>query len=357
MRALTACFVTAGILGALSVPVQAGEEFDVTVTYMLEPSKQLPEGVKAVAVLDEGIKVEVDGDETRGKKWAKISADMIEQMILDSKQKFDTDIELVKRRQTGKVMAEKDLKASGLAEGNGDAKLSDVQALITSELNIQIETKKSKKTTFDVTSLVGGGGRGFGFGGGTLGAREAEAISRNLTLQCKFSMMDAATSKSLFEYAPRPFRKLDKKKPNPVFGRSAGEADLDPADAYIGELVELGTREFVSMFVPVEVEYSYQLESSSSRESQTGIRLLRADDYEAARKSFLAAIRKRPEDHKSLFALGVTSELLQDYDAALKYYRQAVACPKLDDDELARYLAAKDRLTAHKDRIRKAKKS
>src|SRR5690606_18214196 len=89
MRALTACFVTAGILGALSVPVQAGEEFDVTVTYMLEPSKQLPEGVKAVAVLDEGIKVEVDGDETRGKKWAKISADMIEQMILDSKQKFD----------------------------------------------------------------------------------------------------------------------------------------------------------------------------------------------------------------------------------------------------------------------------
>jgi hypothetical protein len=357
MRALTACVVTVGILGALTGPVRAGEEFNVTVSYVLEPSQEIPEGVRAVAVLDDGVKVEIDGDDARSKKWAKIAADMLEQMILDSKQKFKTDIELIKRRQTGKVMAEKDLKAAGLAEGNGDAKLSDVQALITSELNIQIETKKSKKTTFDVTSLVGGGGRGFGFGGGTIGAREAEAISRNLTLQCKFSMMDAATSKSLFEYAPKPFRKLDKKKPSPVFGRSAGEADLDSADAYIGELVELGTREFVSMFVPVQVEYSYELESSSSKESQAGIRAMRADDFEGARESFLTAIRKRPEDHKSLFALAVTCELMQDYDSALKYYRQAAACPKLDDDELAKYLAAKDRLSAHKDRIRKAKKS
>lgn len=336
------------------------ETYNATISYVLQPTQQLPEGVHQLAILDQGVKVDVSGDEARSKKWAKICADMMEQMILDSQQKYGTQLSLAKRRDTEKVMAEQDLKAAGLTQDSAagaTGKLSDVQALITSDLNIQVETNKSKKTTIDVTSLYGGGGHGWGHGGGTLNAREADAISRNITLQCKFSMIDATTSKSLFEYAPKPLRKHDSKKPSPVFGRSSGEADLDPVDMYIGELVEQGTREFISTFAPCQVEYNYELTSGSSKESADGIRALRADNYEGAMSLLQTAVQNDANDHRSAFALGVASELTQDWEGALKWYRQAASMPDLDDSEMAMYLAAKERVAAHKDRIQKTKKA
>lgn len=355
---------TGGILLGLAAVLVAGcvssEAYHATVSYVLEPTQQLPPGLHSLAILDEGVQVTAD-DTARAKKWSKISADMMEQMVLDSKQKFGTEITLAKRRETGKVMAEQDLKMSGQTAGGAaaqNAKLADVQALISCQMNILVEVNKSSKTTFDITSLYGGGWWHGGYGGGTGAAREAEAISRNIALQCKFAMLDAANSKALFEYAPKPYRKTDSKKPSAVFGRSSGEADLDPVDMYIGELVERGTREFVSMFVPVEVEYTYDLESAATKESAAGIRAMRADNYEAAISNFKAAVQNDPNDARSMFAMGVAAEMTQDWDTALKCYRQAAAMPDLDEDVQAAILAAKERVTTHKDRIRKhAKKA
>jgi len=302
--------------------------------------------------------VTADGseDDDRAKTWAKVSADLMERMIADAAKKYGSDLKVAKRRETRKVMAERDLQMAGLVGGGAAvqaAKLLDVQALISSQLNIRVEVKKSKKTTIDITSLAGGGGHGWGWGSGTAAAREADAIARNITVQCKYSMVDAGSGEALFEYAPRPFRKLDSKKPGFLFGRSAGEADLDPVDHYINDLVEQGTREFVSMFVPCEVAYAYELKSGSNKESAQGVRLLRADNYEAAMQSFRAALAEDPNDHRSVFCMGVTSELTGDWESALKYYRQASAMPDLDEDEVAMYVAAKNRVSSHKDRIRK----
>jgi hypothetical protein len=348
-------------LGAFAVLVTGcgakRESFNATISYVLEPTEELPEGLTAVAILDAGTEVDGSEDDDRAKKWATIAADMMEQMVLESASKFGTGLSVAKRRDTTKVLAEQDMKAAGLVDAGTAAKAAkmlDVQALIASKLNIRVEVKTSKKTSFDLTHIAAAAGRHWGAGSASIGAREADAITRNMTVQCKFSMLDAATGDSYFEYAPKPFRKHDKKTPGPVFGRSAGEADLDAVDKYIGELVQQGVREFISMFVPCEVDYTYHLESSHNESSASGVAAMRADDYETAMQHFQAAAAEDPEDHESVFCMGVTSELIGDRDAALKYYRRVCGMRGIDNEEtMPRYLAAKNRVAAHKDRIRK----
>jgi hypothetical protein len=265
MRTWMSCVVVMAVatVAGLSAGCGSREQFNARITYVLEPTKELPAGLKTVAIV---CAAEIVGDEDadRANKWSTIAADMMEQMIQESANKAGRSLTVAKRRDTAKVLAEQDLKAAGLVDAGPAAraaKLLDVQALITSKLNIRVEVKKSKKTTFDITDIAGGGGHGWGAGAASITPREADEISRNMTLQCKFSMIDAATSEALFEYAPRPFRKMDQKKPGVLFGRSRGEADLDPVDMYIGELVERGVRDFVSMFLPTEIETAYTLES------------------------------------------------------------------------------------------------
>ncbi len=333
------------------------EAFNVTISYVLQPTKPKPEGLSTVAVLDAGVKGDMNEDEARAQRWSKLAADMMESMIHDSAEKFESGLTVAKRRDTEKVLAEQDLKMAGLVEGGSAvqaAKLLDVQAIITSELNVIVEVKKSTKSTFDITSLYGGGGWHWGYGGGTVSAREAEAISRNMTLQCKFSMIDAGTGEALYEYAPKPFRKHDSKEPSPIYGRSSGEADLDSVDQYIGELVEEGTREFVSQFIPCEAEYSYELESSGNEASAMGVRLMRAEDYDGAVQNFKQALAEDPEDDRSAFCLGVTQELRGDWKEALAAYKRSCAMPGVDEEDMTKYLAAKDRVADQMDRVRRA---
>lgn len=359
MRIARLAFVVGGaVLLALTAGCGAKKEkFNVTVGYILEPTQPLPEGLKTVAILDAGTQIDGTEDDDRAKKWATIAADMMESMIHDAATKYGHSLAVAKRRDTAKILAEKDMHAAGLVEPNqavATGKLLDVQALITSKLNIRVEVKKTKKTTVDAASVAGAAGYYWG-GGRAMQPREVEAVTRNMTVQCKFSMLDAASGQSILEYAPKPFRKVDQKKPGPVFGRSEGEADLDPVDEYIGELVEKGVREFVSMFVPCEATYTYTLESSSNRNSAAGIAAMRAEDYAAAMTRFQAAVAEdeKGKDHRTVFAMGVCSELMGDWEGALKYYRQACSMLDVRKEEMDQYLAAKDRVAAHKDRIRR----
>ena len=354
MRVSTMAMAGVVILGVVASGCGSSEKCDVTISYVLEPTEGLPEGLAAVAINDAGVKVDGSEDDDRAKKWATISANRMESLIQDAAKKYGSPIQIASRRQTKQVMAEKDLMMAGLAEGGAAAqaaKLLNVQAIIGCQLDVRVEVKKSESTTHDITSLFGGGGRGWGYGGGTMSARDASAIARNITVQCKYNMIDAANGEAIFDYT-RMFCKMDSKKPSPFFGRSKGEADLDPVDEYIGELVLQGMTEFVSKFVPCEVTYSYELASRSGEGSADGILALRADDYERAVSLFQAALADDPKDHRSVFALGVTSELTGDWDGALTYYRRSVGMPGLDEDEQDAYVAAKDRVNDHKDRIR-----
>jgi hypothetical protein len=359
MRRFAGLILAVGICGAIGLLSGCGapkETCDVGISYVLEPTKKLPEGLNSIAILDASAQFDGTEDSDRAKKWSKFAADLMEDMIQTSATKYNTGLAIAKREDTAKVLAEKDLKAAGLVDAGTASKagqLLNVQALITSKLNIRVEVKHGKKTTVDPNSFYGGGWRYGGWGGGSAGAREADEIARNMTVQCSFSMIDAATSQAYVQYAPEPFQKFDHKAPGAVFGSSHSEASLDSVDAVIGELVKQGVREFVSMFVPCEVSYQYNLRSGNTKASAMGIRMLRGDDVDGALEQFKAALAQNPEDHRSAFGAGVTSELKGDWESALKYYRQASMMPKVDQKEMRMYLAAKTRVAAQKDRIRK----
>src|SRR5439155_3928542 len=114
--------------------------------------------------------------------------------------------------------------------------------------------------------------------------REVEEISRQLTVQCSFTLIDAVTGQSLVQFSPPPYRKVDKSSPDFLFG-SIHQAELDPVDHFIGELVEQAVQEFVSLLVPTEVEYRYELTGKHTR-GEAGVRVVRADDYDAAYEQF-----------------------------------------------------------------------
>ena len=348
-------------IGAVAFGCAKTETFNASISYVLEPTQKVPDGLTTVAILDAGVETKAGDteDKDRSVKWATMAADMMEKMIQDSATKFGSGLTVAKRRDTTKVMAEKDMKMAGLVDGGKAAqaaKLLDVQGIIASKLNIRVEVKEGRQRTVSAASIAAWGGYHWGGGSGSVDTEEVSSISRNMTVQCSFTLMDATTGEAIVQFSPKPYRKYDSEKPGPVFGSSKTEANLDSVDGIIGELVEEGTREFVSTFVPCQVDYSYELKSGKSEESGKGIRSLRMDDFDNAMTFFKAAVAKDSEDHRSVFAMGVTCELMKKWDEALKYYRQAAGMGGLSQEDQNMYLAAKTRVSEQKDRIRKAEK-
>ena len=440
---LGGCFTAAAcvLAAATWVPCQAKEKYTVTLSYVVGPPKPLPEGLKAVAVIDSGVKTEGARQDDRERKWSTIAADMIESMLQNGSQ-FGSPLVVAKRQETQKILTERDLKLAGLVEG-ADAtkagKLLDVQALVTSRITVNIDVQKSTKSTVDWLSVMGGfvdqlgdarekrdknrdrereredkkprifrpphyiresretysrdprfapdpratrakpgPGNPYGPGGPvvvvppgqpvvpvqpgapfpgrmaggglTLKTRDVEEISRHLTVQCSFCLIDAVTGAAIAQYSTPPIQKKDKKSPDFLFGGNIDESDLDPVDHFIGELVERATQEFVGQIVPVRIQFSTEL-VGHSKAGEGAIRALRADDYAAAFQGFEAQLRKEPDEADTAYAMGVTAELMGDPVKALDLYRKAASMKDVDKEELAVYMAAKERLTAHLHRI------
>lgn len=336
------------------------ESMTVSIAYTLQPSEKLPDGLAMVAVNESEVEAWEAGteDADRAKKWSRMAADMMEAMIIDANKAHNTNLAVAKRRETKNVMAEADMAAAGIVQtSNAGAppQLADVQGLIKSRLNIRNEVKSGKQRTVSAASVAAWAGHGWGGGAGSVDTEEVETISRNLTVQCSFSMYDKAGN-ALFQYSPDPFRKLDKEKPSPVFGSSKTEADLDSADAIIGELVEQGVREFVSMFVPTQVKYQVAIESSGNDDSAEGVRKMRGRFYDQAINLFNAAIAKDGGDYRSMFCLAVAYELTGKYDDAINAYRQAASAKGVAEEDAALYAASSARLERHKSRILKEAK-
>ncbi len=381
----------------------AKETHRVTLSYVVVPERPLPEGLRTVAVIDSGVTTQGAQQADREQKWSGIAADMIEAMLQQGSY-YGSPLQVAMRRETQKVLQEQDLRLAGLVDGESATRagrLLAVQGLIASRITITMDVQRSTRSTIDWMSVLGefagsareparvrperqpaprparvyraprytrdsreayvhdprvhppapvappssGGGGQF-----TLRTREVEEISRHLTVTCSFSLIDAVTGQALMQYSPPPYRKTDKVSPNFLFGGLIDEADLDPVDHFIGELVERGTQEFASMLVPTRIEVSYELVGRQTR-SEAGIRALRADDYEEAMQSFQEELAKRPDSDEVAFAMGVTSELMGDPKQALAYYRQALGMRKVGEDRLPIYEAARNRLVAHIGRL------
>ncbi len=383
LLAFFVAFVSATVL----IPsVYAKEKQVVTVSYVLLPERPLPADMKTVAVMDSGVE-SIDGvkGNLRSKKWSLIAAEMIESMLQAPSAESESPVTVVQRRATKKILDEQDLKLAGIVEGDSATqvgKLLAVNGLIMSKIDIRMDTRKQAKETIDWTRLLGQGGLANGprrdprfrpeqggpregnpyrqprHGpqglGGDLPTKTIVEISRSLTVQCSFALVDANTGRSIVQFSPPVYQKTDKAKPDFIFGGCVEEADLDPVDLFIGELVERAARDFTGMLAPTRVGFTCEIVGRGD-EGEAAIRAIRADDFGQAVQLFEAAHRDDPKEDQTVFALAVTCELAGDFERALDYYRKVCSMPKVDDDDLVNYLAAKDRLAAHIGRIARAR--
>lgn len=371
----------------------ARERHTVTVSYIVAPERPLPEGLDAVAVIDAGVETRGTHEDERERKWSKIAADMVEAMILTGTQWQQPPLRVVNRRHMKRVLEEQDLRLAGLVDAPTAARagrLLEVQGLIITRITLDVDTTRSTRQTIDWGGLILDATRGQMSSPDARGAqpvppardprsrrhpqyyrqpappaarggavivnpqptytRDVEEISRLLTVQCAFSLIDAVTGATILHYAPQPFRKQDRASPNFLFGGLIDDVQLDPADHIIGELVEQACRDFVHMVVPIQVAQTYELTGRRS-DAEAGIRALRADNFEAAILHFQESLRNRPDRDETVFALGVTCELIGQHERALRFYREASAMRGVSRSDLPIYLEAKDRLTAHIGRI------
>lgn len=374
---LPALMALSALIG-LTASADAKEKQIVTVSYVVGPEKGPPEGITTVAVIDAGVS-SIDGikGNARERKWAGIAADLLEAMLQDGAAKAASSshkLTVVQRRATKAILDEQDLQLVGIVEGDAAAragKLLSVDGLIMSRININIDVQKRTRSQIDWGRMLGGAlggpppaprdvryrrgpgpfrGRLGGGGGPGLPTREIEEISRSLTVQCSFSLVDAVTGKSVLHHAPPVFQKTDKKSPDFFFGQFIEAGDLDPVDHFIGELVERAARDFASRLVPVTVEQTYEI-IGRGKYGEQAVRALRGDNFREAIALFEKEYQKEPDEPDTVFALAVTCELANEYEQALKWYQTLVSMKEADEDDLPMYLDAKKRLTAHIGRI------
>ncbi|MEK7757929.1 MAG: tetratricopeptide repeat protein, partial [Planctomycetota bacterium] len=149
-------------------------------------------------------------------------------------------------------------------------------------------------------------------------------------------------------FSPKTYRATDRTKASPIFGSSKTEAELTPQDQIIGSLVERGAREFVSMLMPCRIDVETEVESSGNKNCVEGVKLLRAESFREAISAFKSAVADDSNDHRAAYGAGVACEATGQYDAALRYYKQACA----GEDNRA-YADARDRMKSYGTRIRK----
>ncbi len=329
-----------GCLGLALLATLAGcsgsEEAMVTIRYTLEPEKGLPAGLDAVAIAPAELGPATDA------KWSDITADMLQQKVEEARQEYGVQLRVADRQETRKVFEEEDLAAAGLLQNSdlqNPAKLLNVQAFLVSKVNIKEDVRRGSQTVisgFDFRGRYGGG----------VDTREVEKVKKTVTAQAVFKLVDAKTGETwmLHEDSETSTEESDA---SPIFGSGEGEAELTMTDEIARRLIERVATEFLSKLVPVEVERTYEVESSHNEACARGVALLRADLYGEALEQLKIAMAEDPEDHKAMFAAGVACERMGDYEQALTYYKRALV-EKVRDE----YLDAKSRLERDLPRIR-----
>ena len=338
------CTVT--ILAAvIAVPFLVGcassERAVVRISYVVEPSQGLPQGMNTVAVLDSKV------NEVTDRKWSELAANEIQHHIQQANNRFGSNLNVVDRKHLGEVMGEQDLAAAGLTDANVNelGKLANADGLIESEINVKVEAHTGKAST--ITGLGGWGGHRSG--GGHIETGEVDTVSRNIAVQTSFKLVDTRTNRNWVTYSPPLFTQSDKTKAFFLFGSSRTEAELTPRDEVIRAAVATGVQGFISMIVPCEINYEVTVESGGSEASAAGVKHLRAQAYGDALAAFQGAVAEDPGDYRSLFGAGVAAEAAGDYDTALDFYRRAYGA-KPDPQ----YQAARDRLAEDIGRIKKS---
>src|ERR1043166_4273900 len=267
----------------LATLAPAKEKYPVTISYTLLPERLLPPNIHSLAFLDAGVEITDGGNEAdRSQRWSVITAQMIEAMLLDASQLGPTGPKVMRRDATTRILQEKGLHLEGIVEGppaERAGKLLSVDGLIMSRIVVHIDTHRQEKDVVDWRGILASvnvevahnhdvhfhsyDGYPYHEHGTHVGVhvglpvRTISEIRSSLTVQCSFALVDAATGRILAQSAPPPYHTTDAAEPNFIFSRHIDQADLDPVDHFIGELVEHAAGDFVGMLVPTRVSVTY----------------------------------------------------------------------------------------------------
>lgn len=317
--ALVACGLMIACLGASGCKGGGAskEVAMVTLSYTATPTEALPKGLERVAVLDS------DTTDDAEKKWSEMAANMISGLLDQVARQGGQKLTVTDRKNIKKVMAEKDMAMAGLVDGAQAAqaaKLIGAQAIIASAINVKVEKHTGKRRTISAANIYS-----WRHGVPHMQTEQVDKVSRNITVQCTFRLLDAANSKVLIDHVSPTLRKTDETKPSPFMGASQTEAELTPRDKIIGELVEKEVRRFIGRFLPCPIEETVEVRASKNDACKAGVRFLAAGDYDEAIGMFQEAIAASEEGDKyASFGTGVACEAKGDLDKALTNYRTAV---------------------------------
>ncbi len=316
----------------------------VNFSYVVEQEKGLPPGMKTIVIVPATV------GETTDPKWSELATTIMAALINESREKYGTEITVTERRDTKAVFEEADLAAAGMStkKGGAPSQLLAAEGALVSRINVKTETHKGKQRTLSGLDIAGWGGRRHGGGRVNAETEEVETVTRNMTVQTEFKLIDSANARVWDLHSPKPYRATDRTKASPIFGSSQTEAELTPQDQIIGTLVERGAREFVSKLMPCRVDVETEVLASGNKNCSEGVKWLRAEEYRQALSSFKAAIDENGNDHQAAYGAGVASEALGNFDQADKYYRQACA-----GEDNPQYSEARDRVKTYGKRVRK----
>jgi hypothetical protein len=339
----------AGTMGVMATVGCGGggggrERASVSYSYVIEKEKGLPSGMNTIAIIPAKI------GPTTDPKWSEMSATIMQSLINESKSRFGTPVTVTERRDTKPVFDEADLAAAGMSTSTGGqpGQLVAADGYLLSNINVKVETHVGKQRTLSGLDLAGIAGSNWGGGAGRVETQEVETVTRNMTVQSEFKLVDAKNGRVWEHYSPKIFRATDRTKASPIFGSSQTEAALTPQDRIVATLVERAAREFVSMLMPVRVDVEAEVQAGTNPNSTEGVRRLRAEDFAGAIDAFNAALAENPNDHRSAYGAGVAAEALGDIDMAVNFFNRACA-----GQNNATYTEARDRAKSFTGRIRK----
>ena len=328
---------------------QSTERASVAFSYVVEPSRSLPAGIDTVAILPAKV------GPTTDEKWSDLCVTVLQSLVNDSRDRFGTPINVSDRRDTQVTFDEADLAAAGMstARGGSGGKLLAAQAAILSNINVKVESHVGRERTIsgvDIGALTGRNWRGDRVRGGhaAIQTDEVETVTRNMTVQSEFKLIDTADNRVLAHYSPAPYRATDQTHASAFFGSSRTEATLTPRDRIIGTLVEKAAREFVSQLMPCRVDVDAEVLSSGNESCVRGVKLLRGQLYEEAIAAFANALAANPDDHRAAYGAGIACEAAGRYEEATGYFRRA--CTGQENME---YREALDRMNVFGSRARK----
>jgi len=336
-------FVAGGILGvSLNSGCSSTERANINFSYVVQPEKSLPPGMKTIAI--QAAKVGPTTDE----KWSDISATVLLSLVNESRSSFGTPVTVTDRRDTQVTFDEADLAGSGMstAKGGSPGQLLAAQGAILSNINVKVEKHVGKQRTlsgFDLSGLMGEHTDAASVRAETA---EVETVTRNMTVQTDFKLVDTSNNR-VWDQDSSTHNATERTEASPFFGSSKTEAELTPQDRIIGTLVERGARKFISRFMPVRIEVRAEVASSGNKSCAEGVRLLRAEQYDQAVSMFRNALNENPNDHRAAFGAGVASEAAGQYSEALSFYQRSLAGQENED-----YKEARDRVKTYGTRVR-----